>query len=353
MVINIIDIMIDPFQKRRLLESLYKNSRSSTNYLADQLQLPRQTVAKLIDQLWQTRVIEAPALLINPRDVNIQSVFLEIRTNPSEPSILKTIASIPGVSSIDGILGEFSLIVKFDFPKLAFASIVEQLDKSIASSQFQSYHIISVLSYYKLGGVILPHSSFERNSELGFKKWNLLQTLQKNYQPARWYNRNNEQIFSKEEQELMVKLNLSRELHFFEQRGIIHGYTIRFNNGSLQKYLKNTVTLPEDSDFGIKFYLRIKPTDLGEYTTLPQNLIRSPQIVDLYRTGEEAGLFAVVRTNSLGQYNTFIKDLYSRYSILNTYTTVVIEEQIATIYPPTLHVAEEMVSLSNQSKNNK
>jgi DNA-binding Lrp family transcriptional regulator len=54
-----------------------------------------------------------------------------------------------------------------------------------------------------------------------------------------------------------------------------------------------------------------------------------PQIFDLYRTGEEYGLLATVRVRDIQEYNSFLLKLYDSSNLIDTYSTLVLEERKA------------------------
>jgi DNA-binding Lrp family transcriptional regulator len=311
--------------KLKVLEQLYADSRIQSNDLAQNLNLTRQTISKLRTDLWNDHIINSPAVILNPHVLNLHYAFMEIQTNPSEPEILNQMLSFPEVASIDGILGEYSLVIKFESPsKQRFAQILSTIDEGIARSQFHSYHIIETIDVFKQGG--FPITKKESNRELSLKKWPLLQQLKKNYNPKKWPPRPNE--FLDETLKSLESTNLSREFKIFEESGIIEHYSITLNK--------------QMPDFSTKYILRIKPANIGEYTKLAEELIHHPNIIELYRTGEDFGLFSIVRTKGLEGFKLFIKDLYTRYAIYDTRTTVVVDEIMPMVYPPTIAIAEEV-----------
>ena len=52
-------------------------------------------------------------------------------------------------------------------------------------------------------------------------------------------------------------------------------------------------------------------------------------ITDLFRIGEQYGLFAIVRVKDIEDYATFIRDLYNSENIEDTYTNFVLDELIS------------------------
>jgi DNA-binding Lrp family transcriptional regulator len=169
-----------------------------------------------------------------------------------------------------------------------------------------------------------------------------LQLLKKNYNQKRWPIRGKEILFTQEEQDLINKTNLSREFNRFQMDHIIQEFTLIPNNQYLVHLLSGGERPHIPNDFSTKFYLQIQPKKLSQYTSLAKQLVHDPHIIDLYRTGNEAGLLSVVRTSGLKGLNTFLKSLYERYDIMDTHTTVVVEETLPTIYPPSLKIAKEI-----------
>jgi DNA-binding Lrp family transcriptional regulator len=311
--------------KLKLLEELYRNSRETAEELANILKKSRQTIAKMRDNLWEKGTIYRPTILLNPQRLNLQYFFMEIKTNPAEPEILRKLKAMPEITSIDGILGEYALIVKFEMrTKQKFAEILANIENSVAQSMFQSYRIIETIDVFKLGGIILDRTQVQ--NPIDEKKWKLLELLKRNYNPRKWEDRKAQEFFTPEEVDALEKLNLSREFDYFIEEHIIERFSIILN-----------AELP---DFKTKFFMRIKPKQIGQYTTLAEQLVKEPQIIELYRTGEDSGLLAALRTKDLRTFREFINHLYATYEIKDTTTTVVVDEHIPTHYPPSLHAAE-------------
>ncbi|MHA1510219.1 MAG: hypothetical protein ACTSRX_00705, partial [Promethearchaeota archaeon] len=161
-----------------------------------------------------------------------------------------------------------------------------------------------------------------------------LNLLKKNYNLNKWPERIENEFFSAIEKEKISKINISRKLDGFLKDNIIKGFTISFHHssGSMQIF----------DDFQMKFYMRIKPQNIGSYNDLAVKLVYEPNVIDLYRTGEDFGLFAVIRAKNLFEFKKFIYHLYSDFKILDTFTTVVIDEHFPAIFPPTLKIAKEI-----------
>ncbi len=97
-----------------------------------------------------------------------------------------------------------------------------------------------------------------------------------------------------------------------EQQGAILNYTVNF--------------YPKKIGFKGKYLLRIKPKDPSKYNELALRLDMHKNITDLFRIGEQYGLFAIVRVEKIEDYASFIKDLYSSEEIEDTFTSFVLDE---------------------------
>ncbi len=319
--------------KMKLLEILYLNSRVQISSLSEDFNLSRQSISKMRKELWEGNIIASPAIILNQRMLNMENYFMEIKTNPAEPEVLSKLKKIPEVTSVDGIIGNYALIVKFEVrSKHRFAEILNELDKQIAQTSFQSYRIIETIEIFKVGGFIFD--SKDSVYAINEKKWGILNLLKKNYNLKRWPERIENEFFSGEEYEKFSKINLSRELDGFLKEKIIKGFTISFHHSSSSMQLFD--------DFQMKFYMRIKPLNIGSYNDLAKKLTHESNVIDLFRTGEDFGLFAVIRAKNLYEFKNFIYHLYSDYKILDTFTTVVVDEHYDQIFPPTLKIAKEI-----------
>ncbi|MHA1795050.1 MAG: Lrp/AsnC family transcriptional regulator, partial [Promethearchaeota archaeon] len=120
--------MVTLEQKMQFLEMLFLNSRAHINELAQKLGLSRQTISKFLKQLWQTGIIHSPTILLDPHVLNLQYSFMEIKTNPSEQNLLDNISQFKEIVNLDGILGDYSLILKIEVQtKRQFAELLNQI----------------------------------------------------------------------------------------------------------------------------------------------------------------------------------------------------------------------------------
>ena len=98
-----------------------------------------------------------------------------------------------------------------------------------------------------------------------------------------------------------------------EDFGVILNYNINF--------------CPKKLGFKGKYIVRIKPKDPSKYNELALKLEKNPFITDLFRIGEQYGLFAIVRVKEIENYSDFIRTLYTK-EIEDTYTNFVLDEHL-------------------------
>ncbi|MHA2289463.1 MAG: hypothetical protein ACXABG_11820, partial [Promethearchaeota archaeon] len=78
-----------------------------------------------------------------------------------------------------------------------------------------------------------------------------------------------------------------------ESHGVILNYTVNCR--------------PKKIGFNGKYYLRIKPKNPLKYNELAFKLVKNKNITDLFRIGEQLGLFAIVRVKKVEDYADFIR----------------------------------------------
>ena len=119
-------------------------------------------------------------------------------------------------------------------------------------------------------------------------------------------------IFKEQLKTEISQSTIHNRIKKLEIQGAILNYTVNF--------------CPKKIGFKGKYLLRIKPKDPSKYNELALKLDMNKNITDLFRIGEQYGLFAIVRVKKIEEYATFIRDLYSSEEIEDTYTNFVLDE---------------------------
>jgi len=163
-------------------------------------------------------------------------------------------------------------------------------------------------------GIKLDKKKSDQNYEIDYTDsliLNILQNLQ-GFKPISTYDIS--KIFKKQMKMDISQSTIHNRIKNLEQKGIILNYTVNFN--------------PKKVGFEGKYLLRIKPKDPSKYDHLALNLEQNKHITDLFRIGEQYGLFAIIRVNNVEDYANFIREMYETEEIEDTFTNFVLDELI-------------------------
>ncbi len=252
-------------KQKSLLNILYANSIITNEKLGEIIGKNRITVGTYLKPLKGSDPYFKKETIFHPNRKNHRVFFIEIKTNPEEPEIITELQSIFNTKSIDGIIGNTSLMVKFQVGKNeSIQQILRKVDSFIADTRFQYYRLINVLTVFKEAGYIFSNNLKEKFSTI--------------------------------------------------------------------KLYPKIIPL---TDYSFKWYLQLKPKNLTEYTEIAEEQLASlSEIIDLYRTGQEFGLLAVVRTKSKEQYQEFLQELYSSGKFQDSHTIFVLDERMPSTFKP-------------------
>ena len=165
--------------------------------------------------------------------------------------------------------------------------------------------IIKILT--KIGVDLDKKPDFEID-EIDFKILNILRDNQ-GFKPISTYEIRN--FFHEQLKKDISQSTIHNRIKRLEEKGVILNYTINFH--------------PKKIGFKGKYLLRIKPQNPSHYDELALKLEKVPHITDLFRIGEQYGLFAIVRVKQIEDYAQFIRDLYEE-EIEDTFTNFVLDE---------------------------
>ena len=294
---------------QKLLELLKDDHRRPFTEIGTILGISRNTVNNKIKKLTQKDIINNYTIVINPNWFFNKFIFIEIKTNPHEPWLAERLQDLPECETIDGIIGEYSLILKCRI-KDDFTVTLNQIDSLMAKSASKKYQIIDIIHCYKENG-----SRFEKKSsqkrKLNQKDYKLIEILRNQGKKPLTTN-----LISQKLKKNNIQISqpaVSKRIKKLEEENIIEKFTISLNYHKIG--LKT------------KFYVRIKVDPAGYDISARDFLSKQSQIYDLYRTGENYGLLAIVRTKDIDSYNKFIQNLYTDSSIIDTHITLVLEER--------------------------
>ena len=292
-----------------ILQSLTQDHRKPYTEIASDLSISRNTVNTKIRKLLENNIIDNYTVLVDPNWFFQKIIFLEIQTNPHEPWLAEQLQNLPQCEWIDGIIGEYSLIIKCAI-KDDFTTTLNQIDSLMAKSASKKYQIIDTIQCYKENG----HRFGKRSKvpqQLDHKDQLIIKVLRNQGKKSLTTNQISQYLKKKGIQ--ISQPAVFKRIKKLEENNIIEGFTISINY--------------KEFGYKTKFYVRIKVDPASYKSVALEFLSKQPQIYDLYRTGENYGLLAIIRTADIDSFNTLIQNLYTDSRILDTHTTLVLEER--------------------------
>jgi len=295
--------------KLDLIRKLNSKSKPNISKISKELNITRKTFENNFKKLLKGEIVENFTININPNiEPNLKYVILEIKTNPKEPELVEELLKISQLKMLDGIFGEFSLIALFIFKNSEeFNRVLNNLDLIMSKSYFKKYQIIETIKVYKTNGLELSKIENPRY-KLDEIDYNILNIL---------LEKQGSKLISTYEIKHLLEEDISQSTVYnrvknLEESGIILNYSINF--------------CPNKIDFKGKFIVRIKPKNPSKYDNLALKLMKNPHITNLFRIGEQYGLFAIIRVKKIEDYGNFIRKFYETEEIEDTFTNFVLDE---------------------------
>jgi len=302
-----------------ILKQLLKDHRKSLTALSETTGLSRFALKNRIRKLFEEGFIYGPTVVLNPFLVGLKrTVFFEFKTNPHEPWLAELLEKMEPCDILNGIAGEYSLFGRFRmFDDAHFRRVLRMVDEAMSKSFFKKYRVVDAIRIYKEAGVPFTFKE-ERASPPNLDKVDL-KILDLLLHQAE-YVRTSRLLSTVELSRLLQRfgIHISQPTVFKRQtrlkdKGVILGHTMIVNWSKL--------------GFNAKFIVRIK-VNPNVYGDVAQNFLAPMnEITDLYRTGEDYGLLAILRVRDVSEYNSFLLKLYQSKDIIDTYTTLVLEER--------------------------
>jgi len=306
----------DQVESQRYIKNLSGKTKFIVSRNSRAIGLSRQTYQNKLDGMRDQKIITNFTININPniRPNNLKYVMLEIKTNPKEPELVKELLEIPQLRMLDGIIGDFSLFALFIFKSPEeYYQILNTIDKIMAKSYFKKYQIIETIKVFKTNGISMKKSEMSFDiDDVDYTILNILRDGQ-GIKPISTYDIR--EIFKERLKMEISQSTIHNRIKKLERQGVILNYIVNFN--------------PKKIGFKGKYLLRIKPKDPSKYNELAFRLNMNRNITDLFRIGEQYGLFTIVRVKEIEYYANFIRDLYISEEIEDTYTNFVLDELIS------------------------
>lgn len=302
-----------------ILKELLKDCKVSLTALSEITGLSRFVVKNRIRELFEEGFILGPTVVLNPFLVGLKrTVFFEFKTNPHEPWLAEMLEKMGSCDILDGITGEYSLFGRFRmFDDAHFSRVLRMVDEAMSKSFFKKYRVVDAIRIYKEAGVPFPFKK-ERESPPNLDEVDLkiLDLLLHQVE----YVKSSRLLSTMELSRLLRRFGIQisqptvfKRLTKLEEKGVILRYTTMVNWSRL--------------GFNAKFIVRMK-VNPNAYGDVARNFLAPmSEITDLYRTGEDYGLLATLRVRDVSAYNSFLLKLYQSKELIDTYTTLVLEER--------------------------
>ena len=300
----------------KILKAMSREGYSSLTLLSERVDLSRFIVGKRIDKLVSEEIIKGQTVLTNPYTLGYtQNVFFEFKTNPHEPWIMESLEAMEFCETLDGISGEYSIIAKFRLKDdLQFKNLLRDIDGLMSRSIFKKYRSVKAVRFYKEFGMVLKESPKKiRLDTLDFKILEILQNpakYVKKFQPITTIKIS--KILT-EKGSSISQPAVSRRIRRLEENNVILRRVVLIDYGKVKNNLK--------------FVLRIKVNPRYYKKVALSELVAMSEISDLYRTSENYGLLAIVRVENVEKYNEFLIRLYNSSDVLDTHSTLVLDER--------------------------
>ena len=299
-----------------ILEVLRKDCRASLTDIGRGLGFSRFAAKDRIEKLFRDQLILGPTVVIDPSLVGFKrTVFFEFKTNPHEPWLAEFLEKMKECDMLDGITGEYSLLGRFRVAdEEHFGRILRRIDDIVTKSFFKKYRVVNVISTFKELSV-----PFERKAvplSLDDVDLMILRILLNQTRYIKTPQTLSTMQISRLLSDLEVKISqpsVFKRLKRLEDQGVILRHTILVNQ--------------EKMGFKTKLVVRLK-VNPASYDNVAWNfLVPMDEITDLHRTGEDYGLLAIIRVRDTSEYDTFLLGLYASGDVIDTHTTLVLEER--------------------------
>ncbi len=298
-ILNTIDKIMAKsyFKKYQIIETIKVFKTNGISLRMANLSFEEELVEKLFDKYKEKKDNESEKIVIEiPKKVDLDLIaknHVDIEYNPKV---------FPGL--VIKIENGYAKVLIFSNGKIVVTGL-----KNIAKTDEL---IDSIIKSIRKTGIKLDKKKIDPSFEIDDIDYTILKILRdsQGIKPISTYEIR--KIFKDQLKLEISQSTIHNRIKNLEQKGVILNYTVNFH--------------PKKLGFKGKYLLRIKPKDPSKYNELALRLDKNRNITDLFRIGEQYGLFAIVRVRNIEDYANFIRDLYTSEEIEDTYTNFVLDE---------------------------
>lgn len=286
--------------------------------IASQLGLSRFTISRRIKTLFHKSIISGGQIILHPLIQKSARITLaEFKTNPHEPWIARSLMNEENCDVLYGITGEYSLFARFKlFDEIEFNQFLKRMDIMMSNTLFKKYHFIHVIDCFKENRVTLKKE--QPYTHKLDKTDRIILHILKNQQryvvkPRPMTSMDVSRVLTR------MKFPLSqpavfRRIQRLKQIKIILKEGLRIDYHKL--------------GFQTRFIMKVKVNPSVYSSLAREKLAPMKEITDLYRTNEDYGLLAFVLVRDVKNYNRFLTQLYNTTNVIDTYSTLVLENPL-------------------------
>ena len=285
--------------------------------IANQIGLSRYTISRRIKALFQKGIINGGQVILNPLLQKTARITLaEFKTNPHEPWIARSLKNDDNCDVLYGITGEYSLFARFKlYDEMEFNKFLKRIDIMMSNTLFKKYQFIHVIECFKENQIIIKEKPL-LNYKLDKIDRIILQVLK------------NQQRFVTKPRP-MTSMDISRVLTRMNlplSQPAVFRRIQRLK--TIEIILKEGVRIDYHKlGFQTRFIMKVKVNPRVYSSMAHEKLAPMKEITDLYRTNEDYGLLAFVLVRDVNNYNSFVTQLYNTTNVIDTYSTLVLENQ--------------------------
>jgi DNA-binding Lrp family transcriptional regulator len=300
----------------QIMKMLRGDSRTSLTNVSRKVGVSRFGVRNRVQRMFHEGIILGSTVVVDPIAVGFKrTLFCEFKTNPHEPWLATLLENTNACDLLDGITGEFSLFARLRMrDDEHFARLLKRIDAAVTKGYFKKYRVVNAIRIFKESEV--PFKTKGTSFEMDEVDLELLDILLN--------------------QTEYVKAPLP--ISTVKLSSLLKGFGIRISQPAvfqrltgLEKHeiiIKNAIRVNWAMlGLNTKVIVRVKANPSAYNVVAKDFLAPMDEITDLYRTGEEYGLLAVVRVRNTSEYNSFLLRLYDDRDVIDTYTTLVLEER--------------------------
>jgi DNA-binding Lrp family transcriptional regulator len=285
--------------------------------IANKIGLSRYTISRRIKALFQKGIINGGQVILNPLlQKNARITLAEFKTNPHEPWIARSLKNDDNCDILYGITGDYSLFARFKlYDEMEFNKFLKRIDIMMSNTLFKKYQFIHVIECFKENQKIIKEKP-SLNHKLDKIDRIILQVL-KNQQR---FVAKQRPMTSMDVSRVLTRMNLPlsqpavfRRIQRLKQIEIILKEGVRIDYHKL--------------GFQTRFIMKVKVNPRVYSSMAREKLAPMKEITDLYRTNEDYGLLAFVLVRDVNNYNSFLTQLYNTTNVIDTYSTLVLENQ--------------------------